>query len=426
MPQASRRPDLKSEKGVALLITLFAMTLLTFIALEVSYDTSVDYVVASQQVNRIRAYYAAKSGVEISLLRIMLYKQVVGALGSNSPVPKEMLDPIWSFPFMWPPSLEGAKTTETEKNMVTDAVNDSYMGNSQYATTISAEGGRIDVNDLGSPVKALQKAMIQQVLNIFKAELEHNEEFNEKHRGENFQELVNNIADYIDEDKESLNGGDESSPYRDIAEPGVEMPPNRSLRTVDELHQVAGMTDEFYNMIAPRLTVYGSKGVNINYASRDILLALDPSMTAEAVDKVIARRSDPKQGGPFKSEQEFFSFVTPFSVNVKAIQESKIPLLFDQEFNFRIQSTGISSNVKREITVITFDFPNLAARYADMIQKQRDLDQGITGNSGGSGGGGGGAGGAGGAAGGTGTDTGGANQIKAAKGRPTIVSWEEN
>src|ERR1035437_6935027 len=64
---------LKSEKGVALLIALFAMTLMTFIAVEVSYDTSVDYVVAAQQVNRVRAYYAAKSGIEISLLRIMLY-----------------------------------------------------------------------------------------------------------------------------------------------------------------------------------------------------------------------------------------------------------------------------------------------------------------------------------------------------------------
>jgi general secretion pathway protein K len=251
----------------------------------------------------------------------------------------------------------------------------------------------------------------------------HNEKFAEKYRGYNFDELVNNIADYIDEDSDSLNGGDEGGAYRDVSEPGVTMPPNRSLRTIDELHQVAGMNDEFFNLLEPKLTVYGSKGVNVNYADKGVLLALDPTMTEEAADKVIARRNDPKQGGPFKSEQEFYGFLQPFSVDIRTIQEAKIPLLFDQEYNFRIAASGVASNVKREIIAITYDFPSLAARYADMIHKQRQEEKGqpitpLGGNSSG--------GGATGGTGGTGSATGGANQASAAKGRPTVVSWEEH
>lgn len=381
------------------------MTLLVFIAMEVGYDTQVDYIVARQQMARIQAYYAAKAGVEISLLRVMLYKQVTQALGNNPAIPQQMLDPIWSFPFMWPPTLMGGKMTEVDKSLINDVVTESYM-TAQYAATITPEGGRIDVNDLGSPSKALQKSMIAQLVKVFTSRIEHDEDFADKHRGTNFQELVNNIADYIDEDKESLNGGDEGDPYRDINEPGVELPPNRSLRTLDELHQVGGMTDEFYNMLAPRLTVYGAKGININYADKETLLSLDKTMTSEAVDKLMARRSNPKEGGPFKSEQDLFGFLTPFSVDIKAIQESKVPLLFDKEYNFRITSTGVSGNVKREITVISYDFPNLAARYADLIQKDRDERLGIA--SGISGGG------------------GNPTSAKAAKGRPTVVSWEEN
>lgn len=383
------------------------MTLLTFIALEVGYDTQVDYIVARQQMARIQAYYAAKAGIEISLLRVMLYKQITQALGSNPAIPQQMLDPIWAFPFMWPPTLMGGKMTEVDKSLINDVVSESYMS-AQYSTTITPEGGRMDINDLGSPSKALQKSMIGQLVKVFISEVEHNEEFADKHRGVNFQEIVNNIADYIDEDKESLNGGDESDPYRDIREPGVEMPPNRSLRTLDELHQVALMTDEYYNLLAPRLTVYGAKGINVNYADKQTLLSLDKTMTAEAVDKLIARRSNPKEGGPFKSEQDLFGFLTPFSVDTKAIQESKIPLLFDKEYNFRVSATGVSGNVKRDITAITYDFPNLAARYADLIQKDRDERLGK--GSGLSGGGGG----------------GNTNSAKAAKGRPTVVSWEEN
>ncbi len=372
-PEASAFGILRSQKGVALLIALFAMVLMTFIAVEVSYDTSVDYVVAAQQVNRIKAYYAAKSGIEISMLRIMLYKQAMAALGDTLGEKKSMLDPIWSFPFMWPPSASapgGGKSTEVDKDMLKEAVAESLMQGQQYTTTISPEGGKLDINDLGSPLKSLKESMIKQVLMIYQNELKNNENFQRKYASFRFEELVNNIADYVDEDKVSLNGGDETSQYRDLEEKDIEMPPNRPFRTLDELHQVALMNDDFYNLLAPRVTVFGTKGVNINYAGADLLIALDPTMTEEIVGKVIARRNDPKLGGPFKDDKDFFGFVQGYGVNTKAIEASKIPLLFDVEFNFRVVSTGLAGNVRREITAITYDYLNLTGRLADMMDEQ--------------------------------------------------------
>lgn len=415
-------PSTNKQSGMALLIALFALTLMGIVISEVTYDTSVDYVVANHQVNRVKAYYAAKAGVELSLLRIMLYKQAVVAFGDSLGGNRGMLDPIWSFPFMWPPTgMGGDKMTEVDKSNLKDIVKESFM-QAQYAVSISPEGGKLDINDLGSSVKVLKQSMIKQVVKIFQSEVEHNEEFSKKYRGFNFEEIANNIADYIDEDKVGLNGGDESAPYRDFNEPGIEMPPNRALRTVDELHMVGGMTDEFYNILAPRMTVYGTKGVNVNFADKQTLMALDPSVTEEAVTKAISRRSNPKEGGPFKNEQDFLGFLSAYNVNVKAIQESKVPLLFDIEFNFRISSTGVSQNVKREIMVVTYDFPNLANRFAEMLDKQdkendpnpndpNDPNKGLGG----------------GAAGGSGSAPADVyKKIQAVKGRPSVVSWEEN
>lgn len=372
-----RRPApskiLRSESGVALLLSLFAMTLLTFIAVEVSYDTSVDYVVAAQQVNRIKAYYAAKSAVELSLLRINFFKQAIAALGDNPDVASR-LEIIWSFPFMWPPTLAGAKMTEVDKSVIKDVVTESLMS-AQYAVTISPEGGKLDINDLGSDSKKLREGMIKQLINVFKAEVEHNEAFAEKYSGYNFTELVNNIADYIDEDSEGLNGGDEAAPYRDFNEPGLTMPPNRPLRTVDELYQVGGMKDDFYNILAPRITVFGTKGINVNYAPKDVLMGLDESMTDEAADRAMARRANPKEGGPFKNDQDFYGFIQGFGVNVREIQERKPMLLYDMEFNFRISATGLAGNVKREITAITYDYDNLTQRLAELYQEQDQQNQ---------------------------------------------------
>lgn len=408
---------LRNERGVALMMALFAMMLMTFIAIEVSYDTTVDYVVASQQVNRIKAHYAAKAGVEISLLRIMLYKQALASFGASIP-DKSLLDPIWSFPFGWPPTIPDEKITEVDKSMIGNVVKESLMGNMAYATTITPEGGRLDINDLGSELKTMKTSMINQIVKVFLSEVEHNEEFADKYSGFRFEEVVNNIADYIDEDKESLNGGDETAPYRDIEDKEIEMPPNRPLRTVDELHQIAGMNEDFYKLLAPRITVFGTKGVNINYADKQTLTALDPSMTEEAVAKVVERRSDPKLGGPFKDEKDFFGFVQGYGVNSKAIQDSKVPLLFDVEFNFRVVSTGLSANVKREITVITYDYENLIERYAELMDKQDQENGNLTGATPGP-------------ALGNNTaadpqDQGQGKKIQGAKGRPTVVYWEEN
>ena len=431
MPTGTIPPDPKVRKktkreqaGMALLIALFAVTLMGVVISEVTYDTSVDYVVANHQVNRLRAYYAAKSGVELSLLRIMLYKQAVAALGETLGANKGMLDPIWSFPFMWPP-LAIDQMTEADKSNINAVVKDSFM-TAQYQASISPEGGKIDINDLGSDVKGLKKSMIQQVVKIFRSELERNEEFAKEHRGFNFEELVNNIADYIDEDTQGLNGGDESGPYRDFNEPGVQMPPNRALRTVDELHMVGGMTDVFYNILAPRVTVNGTKGVNVNFADKETLMSLDVTVTDEAAGRAIARRSNHKEGGPFRNEEDFLGFLGNFGVNVKAIRETKVPLLFDIEFNFRIQASGISQNVKRDITVVTYDFPNLANRFAELLDRQdkENNPQGgqaqtpstvqVQGPAGGQPQ----------AGGSTPTDT--FKKIQAVKGRPTVVSWEEN
>jgi general secretion pathway protein K len=353
----------------------------------------------------------------------MLYKQAMAAVGDNLGSNKGMLDPIWNFPLSWPPVIpKGDKSTEVDKDMLKESVDKSLMKGEEYATSISSEGGKIDLNDLGSDIPTLKKAMIAQVLKIFKEEIQNNDAFAEKYSNFRFEELVNNIADYVDEDKTSLNGGDESNAYHDLEEKDLEMPPNRPLRTLDELHQVAGMTDDFYNVLAPRVTVFGTKGINVNYASKDVIMALDPTITEDIADKILARRNDPKQGGPFKDEQDFFGFIAGFGVDTKAIEASKVPLLFDPEFNFRIESTGLAGNVKRDIIAVTYDYANLTTRLAKLMDAEDKQDQG-------------------------GGGTGSANpppttppatpvqkdanadkktKIQGAKGRPDVVYWEEN
>ena len=362
------------------MIAIFSMGLLTFFAMEVSYETNVEYVISSQKVNRLKAYYAAKSGAELSLLRILLYKKAVASFGDQLGENKSMLDPIWNFPFAWPPTkfIPKDDVTAITFDSLKKVEGESSM-QATYITSIESEGGKIDINDLGSDIKALRESTKAQILKIFNMEVEYNDEFEAKWRNTNFEELLNNITDWIDENDESLNGGGEKSYYRDFLKdnPTEFIPPNRPLQSVDELHMVAGMKDDFYNLLKNRITVFGVKGININFANKDILMSLDEQIDEEVAKEIIRRRNTPEEGGLFKNEDDFLSFLDiKTSINTAEFNKGGIPLFFDNPYNFRIRSTGEFAKSTREIEVVTYDVENLVGRMADYLDKQDEEESG--------------------------------------------------
>jgi len=370
---------LRNQRGVAMLMAVFAMVLTIVIATEVSYETQVEFVSSAQSLNRIKAYYAAKAGVELSLFRIHLYKKTMAQFGDQLKDNKSMLDPIWQFPFMWPPTAALEDVNAVDRELIEKVVKESAM-DSQYAVTIQSEGGKIDINDLGSENKALADGVRAQLLQIFESELENNKNFRDKYNNFRFDELLNNIADWIDEDNTSRNrGADESRPYEQPSDSRTfKFPPNRPFMSVAELHMVAEMEDDLFNLIKDKITVYGVKGVNVNYAPEAVLKALDPQIKDRALAEILKRRSDPKLGGPFKDTDDFYSFLEGVGVRTTNMKKAELPLLFDAEYNFRILSTGLSGNVKRELTVITYDIDSLAPRYMEILDKIDDAKKNPT------------------------------------------------
>jgi len=238
-----------NNRGVAMITAIAAMTLMTYLAVEVMYDTQVEYIVHSQNLNRIKAYYAARSGLEISLLRIKMYQTIVNKLGKNLPT-NGMVDQIWQFPFLWPLEIpDGLNAVDTD--IIKAAVKESTM-DATFSTKITDEGSRIDINDLASPSKVLREVTKKQILNIFENKIKADEVFARQFSGFKFDELVNNIADWMSSKSSSQNGGNKKTHYRELSG-SDEFPPNRGFRTLQELRMVKGMTDDFYEILEPNI-----------------------------------------------------------------------------------------------------------------------------------------------------------------------------
>ncbi len=355
---------MKNQKGIALLVTLFAITIMIFLATEIGYNTQVELAIGASQIDRLKAYYLAKSGIQISLLRIHVYKSVMqkfgGQLGNN----KAALDVIWQLPFSWPPMIPDDNISSMDKEQLKDAIDKSYIDGT-FSTKIEGEGSKIDLNDLGSPSEQLRKSVSVQLNQILQNRLEADDEWAKENRGLKAQEIVNNIADWIDDDSESFNGGSESQ-YYSRTDPPIK-PPNRPMKTLEELHMVAGVTDEIFNLLSPRVTVYGTKGINVNLASAEVIRSIDPQITKEISAAVIEKRNDPNQG-PFGNAGEFLSFVQSKGVRAdKFNKDPEIPLLFDAEYNFRITSNGFYKKAQREIIAIVYDFDKVKGQIATLL-----------------------------------------------------------
>lgn len=406
-----------TKKGVALLLAMTSLLLMVFVASEVSVDSTIEYVVNSQEINRIKAFYSARNSMDIALLRIKIYQQ---AARMNLPAGfAQQLNQVWSFPFAWPLPLPPAASGATKDDVESAAKEALFDGT--YTHSISDEGSKIDINDLSSPSKTLREITKKQLLNIFENKIAGDDKFRELYQNFNFEELINRMTDWMSDKNTSANGGDKRAPFKEL---GENFPPNRGFRTLDEIRLVPGMSEEFFTLISPSITIYGSKAINPNTANESILKSLDTGMTTEAVKEAIERRDDPDKGGPFKGASsdecraDFKSFVEGRGARLNP-EFDKIPFQCDKVTNFKIESIGRTGTgkgaVQKKITAYVLDIQKAGSVVKGLVDQERKAEQDAL-NPGGSGNP-------------SGTGTGPRpttpGQDPLPKGRPRIVYWIE-
>lgn len=364
--------QLRQDSGIAMLMAITTMILLFYLVVEVTYDSSVEYIVNSQSLSRIKAYYAAKAGADLSLLRIKTFQVAKAQLGQQLGENSGMLDQIWKFPMAWPlpaPPELNAVDKDTFKKLTSESLMEA-----SYFVTIDDEGSKIDINDLNSSSKTLKESAKTRLLNLFEIRKKNDKDFELKYSNYKFEELINSITDWMTDKALSLNGGNKSALFKELnIDGGTYFPPNRAYRSLGELHLVPGMNDEFFEILEPQITLYGMKGINPNFVSKEVLMGLDVGITEKIADEIILHRDDPINGGPFKTAEEFWNFATSKGARIESKPES-IPLVFTSVMNFRIKSNGEFGGASRQITLLTYDLIKSSATIRDFVDKDKPKD----------------------------------------------------
>jgi len=285
---------LKDEKGIALFLVLWVLTLLSVIAGEFCFAMRTEVNITRNFKEQTEAYYIALAGVN----------RAIGELIRNEVILQKVKQP------------KGEKEEERQEGeeagerwRINVNIPSVSYGRGQFVAKIGNEGGKININKAN-------EALLKMILSGFDLE--------EQQRSI----IVDSILDWRDENNLHRLNGAEDDYYKALPEP-YECK-DGDFDSVEELLMVRGMTPEiFYGGLTAMLAVFqygGSKGkksgrifrrlrgsssgsdskICINAASRKMLLAL-PLMTGDLAHAIEEYRKE----ADFKYLSEVASLVGP-------------------------------------------------------------------------------------------------------------------
>lgn len=372
---------IKQRSGVALLVAITTVALLTIIVTEITYISRMRLMTATNQRDRVQAYWLAKSGTGIYQLVLAANKQ----LGKNEFIQQFGLgDSLWQMVpslntgmmrMLFVADSSGSDVEEEdiesfkEDGMVSEKIaeesrsagvfNDrnflDFAGD--FSAEISDMESKIDINQLGSEGDNLQESPTAARLFALMSGEENDQWFLE--RNIDRWEMIGNLKDWIDQDtyRSGGLGGQEDSLYANQDPPYLSK--NAKFDTTDEIRLVEGWHGELFEKFGEKLTIWSRGKFNLNSFDeemhRALIRAAALSQPSDAsLDMCFAGSQDSVLSvwdiASFNNGKDYASFVLS-NCGIE-LDSSKITNVTKQSSVFEIVSTGMVGTSTVTITTI--------------------------------------------------------------------------
>jgi len=237
--RVGRRPVVvRSERGLALVLTLFVVALVAILVLEYHFDAAVEIDIANNYANDVQAYHLALAGVRFA--QALLQRTDPKAHGQDDSWYKLGLVPACFSPQqlidLAATSLGEGQTLESADSKALNERRplDTRAGDSGCVSLrITDENSKLPINALMPPTNdenqqppAIWVSVFQKFFESFKID----------------PDVVDALVDWIDDgDNARGTGGAEKAHYTSLPIPYE--PPNKRMRTPGELRLIKGLDD---------------------------------------------------------------------------------------------------------------------------------------------------------------------------------------
>lgn len=341
----------QNKKGMALLLVITSVAILSLIMVELNYNTKITSAIAGNYKDETAAYYLARSSVNVALLRIGLASKAKSFDMGGFKLPNDVISMIITLPFIFPPPPElfsmagNAENTDLGvKDMVEKLKTDTNIASvGSFDHNISSMDTALNINAITLSENSIS-AFKEQMKSYYTAKVQKDESFAHRWPVEKYDRVLNNIIDWIDADTVSRNGGDENTVYQKKNPPYK--PRNYFIPSLDELHMVDEMDDELFDFISPMISIFSSGAININHSTAEMWKSIDDRLSDDEIKAILDKIQNE---GQFASEQDLRTWIGKNTkIPAADFNPLKIPFAFDDE-DFRIEATGHSGKVSKKI-----------------------------------------------------------------------------
>ncbi|MBI2342224.1 MAG: general secretion pathway protein GspK [Deltaproteobacteria bacterium] len=291
---------MKSSRGIALMMVISSIMLLSMIVLEFVFSSNVSYKLALNEKERLQAYFLAESALNLMKIELKIDRQLKSAI-SSSPIaqnlPIDLSMPMCQqFPFSTGliraffvggamPLMKGKEGGEEEKSksatvFETESAEEFLSFDGDFDGSCADEQGKFNLNYFAGLDPMQQTLSGVNPYDMYKITLINflkGEKFKKLFEGmeqQKIAEIVRNIADWTDKndiinDIGLVTLGQEGSLYK-----GENAPKNVKFLSLDEVHMVEGVDDRWFTPIEDMFTVYGENKINVCVADDDVVWAL--------------------------------------------------------------------------------------------------------------------------------------------------------
>ncbi|MGH7781155.1 MAG: type II secretion system minor pseudopilin GspK [Candidatus Binataceae bacterium] len=245
------KPLKKNERGIALLVVLMGIALMTLIIVDFSTAAALNYLSAANQTNELRAYYLARSAVSVGLGLLAEDSR----MDSQNQTPYDGLTDVWATPF---PPIE--------------------VDGGTVSLSIIDEARKVDLNQLVNPqngkINLAFAAELERLFTILGVS----------------PQIIPAIADWINPANITTPGGAGMDYYLRLRPPYSTR--NGPMPTIGDLRLIKGVDEATFNRLQPFVTVAPEPVVNANTAPPEVLAALLPQLMDDPklVKELVAAR----------------------------------------------------------------------------------------------------------------------------------------
>ncbi len=380
----------RRRSGIALLVAMSTILVLTVVVTELTYTARVRFVLAAHEKERAQAYWVSQTGINIYKLLLTANKEmeknsamgsIAGGFGIN------LGDALWQ----WVPVINtglmrmlfaaGGDASDIEEDAIesfkaTGKVSDEIEEESRvgglfddknfldfdgdFTAEVTDEDSKLNISLLGNATGTVQESAIGQQLYGLMAGEDNDQWFRD--RNIDRWDIIANLKDWIDADAmgSGRSGGQEDGLYNNLDSPYLSK--NAPLDTFDEVRLIEGWQDDVMERFGQQITIHGAGKVNINTASDEVLIAflkayvLPAPQDAECL-RLLQQIREYMWFASFNNGKDFADYLQNQGLTVSDQLASQIG---DSSKTFRVVSTGLVGNTTVKTTAI-IDYNNSAA-----------------------------------------------------------------